>query len=114
MDKLLKLRLVKTSNFPQRRVEKFYNQPIYLVRSGKELQQNELCFRCAQSVTKPEIKQVLQKLYGLDVKSVHTWNRMGKILRNNVTRNFYRKPDHKKIFVELQTPVPAHLQNYYY
>ena len=35
-----------------------------------------------QNLTKPEIKQILQKLYGLEVKKVNTLNTMGKVKRN--------------------------------
>lgn len=114
MDKIAKLRLFRTSNFPRQKVERFYNQPLYLVRSGKQMDDKTLCFRCDQSVTKPELRQVLTKLYGLDVNEVATWNRMGKQMRNRQFNSWYRRADYKKVIVTMKTPVPAHLQNYYY
>lgn len=114
MDKLAKCRLLRTSNFPRQRVEKFFNEPVYLARSGKQMDDKTLCFRCDQKMTKPELRQVLGKLYGLDVAEVGTWNRMGKQMRNRATNSWFRKPDYKKVLVTLKTPVPAHIQNYYY
>ena len=115
MDKLLKLSKFATrkEHRPQP-VFKFFNKPLYLVRSGKEIQENEVCFRCKQELTKPEIRQILTKLYGLDVKKVKTWNKMGKIQKSNLSRQYFRKPDFKKVIVELNNPVPPSLQNFIY
>jgi ribosomal protein L23 len=73
---LRKLTQVTSYNFPKaRRYYKFFNQPLFLVRTGSEIEENVLCFRCNPELSKPEIKQYLTKLYGLDVVRVHTWNK---------------------------------------
>lgn len=110
MDKLLKLKQIPVGRLPRSQpVHKFFNKQIYLVRTGKELPDNVLCFRTEQSLTKPEIKQYLTKLYGLEIKKVNTWNKMGKINKTR-TRTYYRDPDFKKVIVELENPVPTHMQ----
>jgi ribosomal protein L23 len=114
MDKLLKLKQIPAVRLAKPQpVLKFYNKQIYLVRTGKELPDNVLCFRTEQSVTKPEIRQYLKKLYGLEIKKVNTWNKMGKIQKTRI-RSYYRDPDFKKVIVELQHPVPTHLQYFAY
>ena len=111
--KILKLRpITERSIGKPQTVHKFYNKPVYLTRSGKERPENTVCFTAPLELTKPELKQIFTKLYGLDVKKVNTWNRQGKILRNTSTGNYYRKPDIKRVILELNTVVPTELQNY--
>ncbi|CAG9330816.1 unnamed protein product [Blepharisma stoltei] len=111
MDKLIKLRpnLIPRLLRPEPKVYKFFNKPIYLVRTEKELQENVLCFRCPQELTKPELRQVFTKVYGMKLKAVSTFNHMGKIARNR-TNGHYRKPDYKKVYVELEHEAPPYLQ----
>lgn len=111
--KLLKLRPVTERKIgrPQP-VEKFYNKPVFLTRSGKERPENALCFTSSQDLTKPELKQYFTKLYNLDIKKINTWNKQGKILRNNSNARYFRKPDIKRIILELNTTVPPELQSY--
>jgi ribosomal protein L23 len=112
LKKLLKLRPISERKLGKPKpVEKFFNREIYLVRSGKERPENTICFSTDTEMTKPIIKQVLEKLYFLDVKKVNTWNKQGKILRGTKGR-YNRKEDLKRVIVELNTPVPSDLQSF--
>ncbi len=67
-------------------------------------------------MTKPELKQILGKLYGLEVKSVDTTILMGKIKKTLFRSKFifikgrYRKKDEKKAYVKLDTEVNSFFQ----
>ena len=50
----------------------------------------------------PEIKQILERLYGLRVKSVRTLNVEGKKKRGK--HSYYRGADYKKAYVTLEPP----------
>lgn len=47
----------------------------------------------------PEIKQFLERVYGLNVATVRTLNVEGKKKRGK--HGFYRRPDYKKVYVTL-------------
>jgi ribosomal protein L23 len=96
----------------EKTVHKFYNKPVFLCRSGKERPENTLCFSSSLELTKPELRQIFTKLYGLDVKRINTWNKQGKIHRNTTNGNYYRKKDIKRIILQLNTVVPTELQSY--
>ncbi len=53
----------------------------------------------------PEIKQILERLYGLRVKSVRTLNAEGKKKRGK--HGYYRAADYKKAYVTLEPPAGA-------
>ena len=112
LNKFLKLRpIVERKIGKTRPVFKFYNKDLFLVRSGKERPDNTLCFTAKPDLTKPEISQLLTKLYDLDVKKVNTWIRQGKIHKVRGKR-YYRKEDIKRVIVELNTIAPSDLQSY--
>ncbi len=50
-----------------------------LHRVNKQVDEDILTFKTDPKMTKPEIKQYLEKLYGLNVQKVNTLIRMGKI-----------------------------------
>lgn len=52
-----------------------------------------------------QIKQVLERLYGLNVVSVRTANFEGH--KKKGKHGFYRAPDYKKVFVTLRNPKAA-------
>lgn len=68
--------------------------------------------RCAQlhgdrtvCLSQIEIKNLLESLYGINVKAVNTVNFEGKKKRGKA--GWYRKPDYKKAFVVLEPPPGA-------
>eukprot|EP00871_Galdieria_phlegrea_P003545 jgi/Galph1/4191/GphlegSOOS_G2807.1 len=73
--------------FPDFTLRLRFSLPKHVVESsGKENVQVErdhiwtrvLAFRTETSMTKPELRQILQKLYGFEVEKVHTSIRRGK------------------------------------
>mmetsp|Transcript_50508 Transcript_50508/g.57932 ORF Transcript_50508/g.57932 Transcript_50508/m.57932 type:complete len:128 (+) Transcript_50508:41-424(+) len=102
----------RSSNFPrQREYVPLLDDHMVLHRTDQELEPNVVCFRCKQDMFKPEIKQYLNKVYGLNIEKVHTWNKMGKIKRGaNGAKE--RAPDYKKVFafVNSQEPIPPEFQ----
>lgn len=61
--------------------EDFQNFNIILMRSGKQYKPNELKFMVDLKYSKPEIKQILSKLYGLDIKEITTAILPGSVKR---------------------------------
>ena len=51
-------------------------------RSNKPYERNQVSFRCANHLSKPEIMQYLSKVYQLPVQRVDTINKQGKIKRD--------------------------------
>ena len=62
-------------------------------------QNRTLCFRVAVDANKTEIKQAIEKLFGVKVKSVRTVRVNGKMKRYG--RFEGKRPDWKKAFVTL-------------
>ena len=52
---------------------------VVLHRVEKELPKNQVAFKCAPHLTRPEIAQYLRKVYGLGVQEVRTLNRVGRV-----------------------------------
>ena len=58
---------------------KLVEDSIVLHRVEKELPANQIAFKCDPKLTRPEIKQYLEKIYGLNIVSIKTLNRVGKV-----------------------------------
>lgn len=80
-----------------------------LMRSPKPYDDQTVCFRTNNMLSKPEIKQYLQKLYNLPIDRVNTFNKMGEIKRNDNNTKF-RKKDWKKAIVKVQYDVDTEFQ----
>lgn len=80
----------RTSVMPkERRKCDFTNWKMVLKRPEKEVESNVVVFETELHATKPEIKQYLEKIYGLNVLKVNTAIQMGKFKRaqtNKLTR----------------------------
>lgn len=61
---------------------------------------NQFTFKVAKDATRPEIKQAVEKIYGVAVKNVTVLNVKGKVKRN--ARGISRKPGWKKAYVRLE------------
>ena len=64
-----------------------------LKRPGKEVNDNILVFKVNERISKPELKQYLEKVYNINVEKINTVRYMGKVKRNvvgapMVTKNF--------------------------
>ncbi len=60
---------------------------------------NRIVFKVAVKTTKLEIKQAIERVFGVTVKSVNTVNMLGKVKRT--VRGIGRKPSYKKAYVTL-------------
>ncbi len=61
---------------------------------------NQFAFRVARDATRPEIREAVEKIYGVSVRSVTVLNVKGKVKRN--MRGISRKPSWKKAYVRLE------------
>ena len=60
---------------------------------------NQFAFKVAKDATRPEIKEAVEKIYGVSVKNVTVLNVKGKVKRN--MRGLSKKPSWKKAYVRL-------------
>ena len=104
------LKPMVTSNYPVQGPEHdFVSHNVLLYKSIKPYNKNVASFRCPVFMTKPEIKQYIMKIYGLNVLKVHTVNKMGRIVKNRETNTRWRKKDWKKAIVEFDFDVEPNL-----
>ena len=55
--------------------------PAITEKSTMASESNQVVFNVAKNASKPEIKQAVEALFGVKVKSVNTLNRKGKVKR---------------------------------
>jgi large subunit ribosomal protein L23 len=60
---------------------------------------NQFAFKVAKDATRPEIKEAVEKIYGVSVKNVTVLNVKGKVKRTQ--RGVSKKPSWKKAYVRL-------------
>lgn len=103
-----------TSAIPkERRHIDFLNWKLNFKKPQNEVEPNVLTVVTEMKATKPEIKQYIEKVYGLNVLRVNTLIQMGKLKtganRSNllITQERYRESDFKKAYVTLTQKVPG-------
>ena len=68
--------------------------PVITEKATTASEHNKVVFKVARDATKPQIKEAVEKLFDVKVKSVNTLNRRGKLkaYRNSIGRqqNFKR------------------------
>mmetsp|Transcript_56813 Transcript_56813/g.65094 ORF Transcript_56813/g.65094 Transcript_56813/m.65094 type:complete len:139 (+) Transcript_56813:44-460(+) len=102
--------LKTTSHFKkQQEVIKYLNIPLTLYRGEKPMDEKTVAFKCDQKLTKPELRQYLEKVYGLEVEKVNTLNYMGKVKRAPLG-GFTRNKDFKKAYAILKTNIDPFYQ----
>jgi large subunit ribosomal protein L23 len=74
-------------------------RPMVSEKSYAGLEQNRYTFLVAQDANKTEIKEAVQKIWGVRVIEVNTLNRKGKTKRFRYTRG--KRPDQKQAMVTL-------------
>ncbi|MAI43070.1 MAG: 50S ribosomal protein L23 [Candidatus Azotimanducaceae bacterium] len=62
---------------------------------------NQITFKVAKDATRPEIKEAIEKIYGVVVKNVTVLNVKGKVKRS--LRGMSKKPNWKKAYVRLES-----------
>ena len=60
---------------------------------------NQFAFKVARDATRPEIKEAVERIYGVSVTNVTVLNVKGKVKRN--FRGVSKKPSWKKAYVRL-------------
>ena len=61
---------------------------------------NQITFKVAKDATRPEIKEAIEKIYGVAVKNVTVLNVKGKMKRS--LRGISKRPGWKKAYVRLE------------
>jgi ribosomal protein L23 len=99
-----------TSRFkkPAKEIE-FVSHELTLMRSPKPYDQNTVCFKHSDYLSKIEVRQYLSKLYKFPINRVASARHQGKIM-NNSDRTYWRKKDFKKSIVRLDYEVEADYQ----
>ena len=74
--------------------------PVITEKATTASEHNKVVFKVARDATKPQIKQAVEKLFDVKVKSVNTLNRKGKLkaYRNSIGR----QQDFKRAIVTLE------------
>ena len=57
---------------------KFLDETLELHRVEKEIKDNQIAFKVNPRLTKPEISQYLEKVYGVKITDFKSFNRVGK------------------------------------
>lgn len=63
-------------------------------------QSNCFTFKVAKDASRPEIKQAVEKIYGVSVKDINVLNVKGKVKKS--VRGISRRPSWKKAYVRLE------------
>jgi len=74
--------------------------PVITEKATMGSEHNKVTFKVAKSATKPQIKEAVEKLFDVKVKSVNTLIRKGKVRRFRGKRG--QLSDVKKAFVTLE------------
>ena len=69
-----------------------------------------LCFRGDPYLTKPEVSQYLEKLYGIEVEQMNTFVHKGKVIRDMSSNKKFKKHDFKKFMVKTTFKVQPEFQ----
>jgi large subunit ribosomal protein L23 len=74
--------------------------PVITEKATMASEHNKVVFKVARDATKPQIKEAVEKLFDVKVKSVNTLNRRGKLkaYRNSIGR----QQDFKRAVVTLE------------
>jgi len=76
-------------------------RPVVSEKSYALLEDNVYTFEVHPSASKPEIKDAVESIFGVDVVKVNTLNRKGKRMRNRRSNTWGKRPDRKRALVTL-------------
>jgi len=74
-------------------------RPVLSEKSYDLIPDKKYTFLVAKGATKPQIKQAVEEIFGVEVKNVTTMRSEGKLKRQGRTEG--RRPDTKKAYVQL-------------
>lgn len=83
-------------------MEKYYDliiKPIVTEHSMDLMEEKKYSFVVQKKATKPEIKEAIEKIFGVKVEKVYTQNHRGKLKRQGATQG--KRADWKKAIVKL-------------
>jgi large subunit ribosomal protein L23 len=75
--------------------------PVVSEKSYALIEQGVYTFRVHPSASKPEIRDAVQAIWGVEVRKVNTLNRPGKRRRTRGTNRIGKRPDSKRAIVTL-------------
>jgi large subunit ribosomal protein L23 len=77
--------------------------PVVSEKSYALIETGVYTFKVHPSATKPEIRDAIEAIWGVEVYKVNTLNRKGKRRRTRGTNRMGQKPDTKRAIVTLAT-----------
>ena len=75
--------------------------PIVSEKSYALIETGVYTFEVAKTASKPEIRDAVESIWGVEVRSVNTLNRQGKRKRTRGTNSVGQKPSQKRAIVTL-------------
>ncbi len=75
--------------------------PVVSEKSYALMEEGVYTFTVHPSASKPEIREAVQRIFGVKVAKVNTLNRQGKRKRNRRTFTYGKRPDTKRAIVTL-------------
>jgi len=75
--------------------------PVVSEKSYALMEAGEYTFKVARSASKPEIRDAVEAIWGVEVRKVNTANRKGKATRVRGSNRRGSKPDSKRAIVTL-------------
>src|SRR6266508_4516488 len=76
-------------------------EPVVSEKSYAAIEENIYTFIVARGASKPEIRNAVERIFGVKVAKVNTLNRQGKRQRNRRSYTYGRRPDSKRAIVTL-------------
>lgn len=75
-------------------------RPLITEKTTKLMEDNKYCFLVDRKANKTQIKQAIEEIFKVKVKTVNTFNRLGKLKR--MGRHEGRRPSWKRAIVTLE------------
>ncbi|MCS7172769.1 MAG: 50S ribosomal protein L23 [Armatimonadetes bacterium] len=85
-------------------------RPILTEKSMRGIESGKYTFEVARDATKPEIREAVERIFGVKVAKVNTVRIPGKVRRRGV--HTYRTPDRKKAIVTLRPGYKIDLEQF--
>ena len=76
-------------------------EPVVSEKSYAAIEEDVYTFIVARGASKPEIRNAVERIFGVKVAKVNTLNRHGKRQRNRRSYTYGRRPDTKRAIVTL-------------
>ena len=77
-------------------------EPVLTEKATKLAQSHVYMFRVSKNANKNQVKDVLEKMYKVEVSGVKSSNRKGKTIRRGKKMSSRKLPDRKVVFVKVK------------